>query len=59
VVAEEFEPLVGAGAITRAFERGNVRQRAIQQRDIVEAIADAGFQRGVGTAAPARLFMPV
>ena len=59
MVAEEFEPLIGAGAIARTFERGNMRQRAIEQGDIAETIADAGFQRGAGAAAAPRFLLPV
>ena len=59
MVAEKFEPLIGAGAIARTLKRGNMRQRASEQRDIAKTIADAGFQRGAGAAAAARLLLPV
>ena len=51
MVAEEFEPLVAAGAVARALERRDVRQRAVEQRGVGEAIADALFERTVAAAA--------
>ena len=46
VIAKEFEPLVGAGAVARAGQRGNVRERLLEQRRILETIADAVFEGG-------------
>ena len=59
MVAEEFEPLIGAGAVARTLERGNVRERAIEQRRVGEPIADAVFERGACPAAAAGLLLPV
>ena len=46
MIAEKFEALVGAGAIAGAGQRGNVRERLIEQRGVLEAIADALFESG-------------
>ena len=53
MIAEEFEPLIAAGAIARAFERGNMRERAIEQRGVLEAIADALLKRTIAAATAA------
>ncbi len=54
VVAEEFEPLVAAGAIARALERRDVGQCALQHVGLDEAIADAAFKSAGATLAAAR-----
>ena len=56
MIAEKFQPLIAAGAVACALERGNVGQRALEQRGIGEAVADAVFQRA-GAAAPALRFL--
>ena len=56
VIAEKFEPLIAAGAIARAFQRGNVGQRAVEQRAVGETITDAVFKGGGAALAAARLF---
>src|SRR5580704_10674683 len=56
VVAEEFQPLVAAGAVATALERRNMRERAVEQSCILEAIADALLKRAVATAAATRGF---
>jgi hypothetical protein len=58
VVAEKLEPLIAAGAVARALERGNVGERAVEQRGVLEAVADALLERTVAAAAAAaRLFL--
>src|SRR5208282_6892207 len=60
MVAEELEPLIASRAVARTLERGNVRQRAVKQRNVFESVADALLERTV--AAPttrARVFLPV
>jgi hypothetical protein len=57
MVAEKFHALIGAGAIAHALERGDVGERAIAQRDVLEAIANTLLERGA--AAAARLFAAV
>ena len=60
MIAKKLEPLVGTGAIARALQRRNVRQRALQQISVGKPIADPFLERGSTAAAPAsRLFMPV
>ena len=51
VVAEEFEPLIAAGAIARPGQRRNVGQRLLEQCRILEAIADALLELAVAPAA--------
>ena len=51
VVAEEFQALVGAGAVARAGERGDVGQRLLQHRRVPEAVSDALLEGGRATAA--------
>ena len=41
MVAEKFEPLIAAGAVARSGERGNVGERLLEQRGVLEAVADA------------------
>ena len=53
VVAKKLETLVAADAAARALERGNVRERAVEQGRVSEAIADALLERPVA-APPAR-----
>src|SRR5580700_5198823 len=58
MIAEELEPLIGAGAVARALERGNVGERAIEQRAVLEAVADALLEHGAAAAA-ARFFLAI
>src|SRR5262249_40234798 len=51
VVAKEFQPLVAAGAVATAFERRDMREGAVEQSRILEAIADALLKRAVAPAA--------
>ena len=55
MVAEEFEPLIAAGAIARPGQRGDMRQRLLEQRGILEVVADALLEarRRLAPAAPA------
>ena len=53
MIAEEFEPLIAAAAIARALERGNMGKRAIEQRGVLEAIADALLKRTIAAATAA------
>src|SRR5208282_1797274 len=55
MVAEKFEPLIRARAISRTLERGNVRERAIEQRAVLESIANALLERGAAATAAGRL----
>ena len=41
VIAEKFEPLIGAGAVAGAGQRRNVGERLLEQSRILETIADA------------------
>ena len=41
MVAEKLQPLIAAGAVARAGQRGNMGERLVEQRGILEAIADA------------------
>ena len=50
VVAEEFEPLIAAGAAA-AGQRRDMRQRALEQIAVLEAVADGLFQRARGGGA--------
>ena len=63
MIAEKFQALIAAGAVARALERGNMRERAVEQRGVAETIADPLFERTVAApAAAARvfwLFLPV
>ena len=60
VIAKELEPLVAAGAVARALERGDVRERAVEQRRVGEPIADALLERTVAApAARARILLSV
>ena len=56
MVAEEFEPLIAAGAVARTGERGDVGERLFEQRRVLEAVADALLEargaRGAGVWAP-------
>ncbi len=56
MIAEKFQPLIAAGAVARALERGNMGERAIEQRGIGETIADAGLERARAALAAARRF---
>ena len=56
MIAEEFEPLIAAGAVARAGQRGNVGERLLEQRGILEAVADASSK--AAGAAPAALGSP-
>ena len=51
VVAEEFEALIAAAA-ARAGERRDVRQRAVEQRLVGEAVADPLFELLAGSLRP-------
>src|SRR5262245_23751784 len=51
VIAEKLEPLVGAGAVARTGQRGNVGERLLEQGRVVETVADAPFEIGGGAAA--------
>src|SRR5262249_24299824 len=52
VVTEKFQPLVGAGTVARAGQGGNMRERLLEQRRILEMVPDALFE-GVGGRASA------
>ena len=52
MVAEEFQPLIAAGAVARAGQRGDVGQRLLEQRRILEAVADAIFEGAGAATAP-------
>ena len=52
MIAEKFQSLVGARPVTSAGQRGNVRQRLIEQHRILEAITDPLFEAD-GAATPA------
>ena len=56
MIAEKLQALIAAGAIARALERGNMRERAFEQRGVGESIADALFERGGAALSAARLF---
>src|SRR5208282_3210000 len=56
MVAEKFEPLIRARAISRTLEGGNVRERAIEQRAVLESIANALLERGAAATAAGRLW---
>ena len=55
MVAEKFQPLIGTGAVARAGQRRDVGQRLLEQRGVLEAIADALLERGGAAAAALRL----
>ena len=58
MVAKKLEPLVAADAVARALERGDVRERAVEQRRVGEPIADALLERPVAApAARARILL--
>src|ERR1700728_4560490 len=60
VIAEELEPLVACRAVARAFERGDVRKRAVEQRGVGESIADAFLEQAVAaTATTSRILLAV
>ena len=59
MVAEKLEALIGARAIARALECRNVRQRTVELRGILEAVADALFERRAAAAAAAWLLLAV
>jgi hypothetical protein len=59
VVAQKFESLIAAGAVARALERGNVRQRNFEHRRIGKAVTDAIFQDGRTALATARFLLAV
>ena len=60
VIAEKLHALIGVGAVARALERGNVREPAIEQRGVVEFVADPLLERTVAAAAAAAgSFLPV
>src|SRR6266540_591509 len=54
VITKKLQPLVRRGAVARPAQRGNVRERLLEQRGILEAVADAFFERRQ-IAAPALL----
>ncbi len=56
MIAEKLQPLIGAGTVARAGQRGDVGQRLLEQRCILEAVADAILERGEcrGAGAPSR-----
>ena len=56
MVAEKLEALIAAGAIARPCERGNMRERLLEQRGVLEFVADAILEAGRCLApAPRRL----
>ena len=46
MIAEELEPLIAAAAVARTGQRGNRRERMLEQRWILEVVADALFDSG-------------
>src|SRR4030095_13067109 len=54
VITKKLQPLVRRGAVARPAQRGNVRERLLEQRGVLEAVADAFFERRQ-IAAPALL----
>ena len=59
VIAEKFETLVAAGAISRPAQCGDVSERLLEQRRILEAVTDALLELRSGPAsAGARSFRP-
>src|SRR5580700_6113234 len=51
MVAEKLEALIRGSAIARPFERRNVCESAVAQRQILESITDAFFERAAAAAA--------
>lgn len=44
-VAQEFQPLVGAGARLLAGERADMGERTLEQGTVAERVAEGGFER--------------
>src|SRR4051794_6708427 len=52
MVSKELQALIAAGTIARAGQRGDVGQRLLEQRRILEAVADAIFEGAGAATAP-------
>src|SRR5262245_14359973 len=46
MIAEKFQPLVGGGAVARPAQRRDVGERLVEQRGILETVADALLEGG-------------